>query len=184
MSELKQKFIDILFEKDAPDAEDDFVESTDKENKKEHSTIKAADILYRKGSNNSPFINLNEGKKVSAKELLINEKEEYRATPKLSPIFGLINDSKTNENKMPTEVEPIKTSGKISHLDIVPSPIYGYGTKEDYFKSSYMSTGTSFAEEEHDEHENIPQEEDPFLNNDNNIEEDNITLFDEFGDLL
>lgn len=181
MSELKQKFIDILFEKDAPDAEDDSIESNEKETKKEHSTLKAADIIYRKGSK-SPFINLNEDKKISAKKLLINEKEEYKATPKLSPIFGLINDGgKIDENKLPTEVEPVKTTGKISHLDIVPSPIYGYGTKEDYFKSDYMAMGTSFTEDTNEEpmlNEDLPDD------NYSQEEDDSIDLFDDFGDLL
>lgn len=181
MGDFKKKFIDILFENDAIEDEDNSLQTAINEMKKtkiETSTIKAADVIYKKGSQ-SPFINLNEDKQISAKELF-NETEEYKSTPKLSPIFGLINDNSKQTFNPDVSIRESKSDKTVSHLDIVPSPIYGYGTKDDYFKSDYMSSGTSFADEEEqfveedrETKEDIPEDED-----------ENITLFDDFGDLL
>lgn len=182
MGEFKKKFIDILFENDAIEDEDNSLQTAInemKKTKKEASTIKAADVIYRKGSQ-SPFINLNEDKQISAKELF-NETEEYKSTPKLSPIFGLINDNSKQALKPDISISESKSDKTLSHLDIVPSPIYGYGTKDDYFKSDYMASGTSFVDEE----ELIVEEEDREIEEDIPEDEDeNITLFDDFGDLL
>ena len=67
-SDIKRKFLDILFE---PEDEDDEVYEKPKQEvkpvKKQENTVKAADILYRK-QEKSAFIDLNEKKKKPEKK--------------------------------------------------------------------------------------------------------------------
>ncbi|MBQ0035638.1 MAG: hypothetical protein KBT35_01835 [Firmicutes bacterium] len=137
MSDIKQKFINILFDGEDEEEEevvaDAPIADVRQETKKEASSVKAADLMYKKPQ--SAFIDVDE-KPISAKELLTDSKEEddeeYVLSPQLSPIFGIINNngeavhvevSKRNEEqvKKPEDV----------HLDIIPSPIYGYGNSEE-----------------------------------------------------
>lgn len=141
MADLKKKFIDILFEEDSDEQEliEDSYEKEDlSEKPKKESTILAKDILYRKPGA-SAFINLNETH--SNNQTVIEEEvtnENYEMSSQISPVFGLI---KENEKKVfnvspeITETQTIKPSD--SHLDIITSPIYGYGNKEDAIDNNY-----------------------------------------------
>lgn len=150
MSDIKQKFINILF--DGEEEEEEVVADApiadvkpSNEVKKETSSVKAADLMYKKPQ--SAFIDVEE-KPVSAKELLTDSiddnDEEYVLSPQLSPIFGIINN---NGEAVHVEVskrtdEQIKKPEDI-HLDIIPSPIYGYGNKEenkhDFDEETYIN---------------------------------------------
>ena len=97
-SDIKRKFLDILFE---PEDEDDEVYEKPKQEvkpvKKQENTVKAADILYRK-QEKSAFIDLNEKKKKPEKKQEENVYGDYEFSSQISPIFGVIKESKVETN--------------------------------------------------------------------------------------
>lgn len=187
MGDLKNKFMGILFE-DEPETEiDDESSSTNEEKVSVESKISAKDLLYRK-SNGSPFINLDDSPKDI--EEYFNEPKEYEMSAQISPIFGIIN----KEEKKIVEVAPeIIKSQTIkpadSHLDIITSPIYGYGNKEDAMDNNYDVKGiNSSLKEENEDEENlkslldneIPLDDDVMSND--SLHDDEVSLFRLFGD--
>lgn len=128
-SDIKKKFIDILFE---PEEEEEIEEQTVEKKvsrkpvKGDDVSISARDILYRK-SGSSAFIDLDETIK-TAKEN--GEKTaDYELTAQISPIFGLIKDSNKVVSPAKSVNEALINKPEDSHLEIITSPIYGYGSK-------------------------------------------------------
>ncbi|MBO4358711.1 MAG: hypothetical protein J5796_02805 [Erysipelotrichaceae bacterium] len=153
---IKKKFLDILFE----DYEDDEAEEEKavetpifKDEEKPESPVNAREVLYRK-KEGSAFIDLDETVKpdvVSEEEKI---KKEYEMSSQLSPIFGVVGEKQRNiQPKM--EVDDTQTNRpESSHLDIITSPIYGYGQQDE---SNYMpSSNDSNAEDD------MPFDEEPY----------------------
>ena len=129
-SDIKKKFIDILFEPDEDeeyeDIQPDRIESKPLE--KEDITISAKDILYRK-SGHSAFIDLDAPLKKVKEQ---NETSgDFEPSAQISPIFGVIKESKKVENVSRTVNEAQINKPEDSHLEIIISPIYGYGTRDE-----------------------------------------------------
>lgn len=187
MADLKKKFIDILFEDDEDDQElldDSYEEVVKKPIEKEETTIRAKDILYRK-SDTSPFVNLTETP-LRKEETLEAKKNEYEMSAQISPIFGVINDNKEKEVKVNKKVDDSLTSKPLdSHLDIITSPIYGYGSNQGYLNDvddNYIETTIDDEIELHhlfDYDEPVMQEE---VSDANYDEDEEISLFRLFGD--
>lgn len=193
MADLKKKFIDILFEDEDGEQElkeDSYYEQEQKpvEIKKE-SPIKAKDIMYRK-SGSSAFIDLNE---TSKEEFSVEDlkTEEYEMSSQISPIFGLIKENKKKVvNVNPEIMESQTNKPSDAHLDIITSPIYGYGNKEDAQDNNYDVKGidaeTEIESETQELHHLFDEEES--LNNSydtleaNPLDEEEISLFRLFGE--
>ena len=189
--ELKKRFIDILFEDDVADdeLEDKTVQGSRNVNstvKKTDSAILAKDILYRK-TGGSAFINLDEKPNTSKKSSVENKDEEYEMSSQISPMFGLIKENKKTVN---TPVKPEITESQTnkpsdSHLDIITSPIYGYGNKEDAQDNDYYVRGINSQDEEELHH---LFDEDEYLNNSyenmngQTNDDEEISLFRLFGE--
>lgn len=199
MVNLKEKFIDILFEDDDDETEisDEEIEAV-KETKKSESTIKAKDILYRKSSV-SPFVNLTEDK--PEKPFSIEEKiaeETYEMSSQISPIFGLIKENKKTVVNLGKEVTKAQVNKPAdSHLDIITSPIYGFGNKEDAHDNNYNVKGIDDDQIEyrHSSNDSVDEElhhlfddNDSYLDKsyqdseDRQNSEEEISLFKLFGD--
>lgn len=198
MADLKKKFIDILFEDDLDEQEYQEELYDEKENKpvetKSDSPILAKDILYRKPGQ-SAFINLNE--KPKEEKIIEDTKEIYEMSSQISPIFGLIRENKpkvVNVNPETTETQTSKPAD--SHLDIITSPIYGYGNKEDAIENDYdvkdilddNNDNDDYQTTEDDELHNLFDNEEEVLNSsydslDTKVDnEEEISLFRLFGD--
>jgi len=141
MSDIKKKFIDILFEDE--DEESEVLESKETKIKVEpvspnnKSTIKASDILYRK-SGSSVFVNLDED--VPSKVIDEDKQDNaiYEMSCQISPIFGVIKENKPKNIAVNQDIIDTQTNKPVdSHLDIITSPIYGYGNKEDALRNNY-----------------------------------------------
>ena len=201
MKDIKKRFIDILFESDDEDEEEvvPVAEPVKKKEavKKEETSFNAKDVLYRK-SDQSAFINLEETIK-TVKENKAAKEEEYELSSQISPIFGLIKENKPTYKK-PADTgrdETLLSKPDDSHLEIITSPIYGYGTKDDQDISSLV-IDNGYAEDEEELHRlldvdpqasdyvrlsNPEKEEFIYPEESRNREEDeDITLFDIFGD--
>lgn len=140
MKDIKKRFIDILFETDDEDEEEvvPAVEPVKEPVKKEpvkteETSYNAKDVLYRK-SDKSAFIDLEETIK-TVKQSKPAE-EEYELSSQISPIFGLIKENKQTIRKPePDHDEALINKPDDSHLEIITSPIYGYGSREDAEKT-------------------------------------------------
>ena len=182
MTDIKKKFIDILFEPDE-EPEEEIVRPVKNKEKPEKTTspIKAQDILYRKGG--SVFIDYNamqESPKKSEDKPLFEE--PYELSSHISPIFGPIED---NSSKSETTIDG---SGQTqirkpadSHLDIITSPIYGYGKADDFDLEGYYGQEDESAEihrlfEETDLYYQAKMDDDVLK------EDEEISLFDIYGD--
>lgn len=188
--DIKQKFIDILFESDKDDKEEtiDAVEE-EKHVKKEKSPIKAKDILYRK-SENTTFINYEN----KAKTANASKDEVYELTSQISPMFGVIRENKHKNLNVNSEITDTQTSKpETSHLDIITSPIYGYGSKEDAIKNNYEVKGIPGENDDEELHQVFNDEDSEYENylNENNTsvnneetdsEEDFLNFLSRFGD--
>ena len=132
-NDIKKKFIDILFEPD--DDEEEIVEKkeTAKPVKKQESTVNARDILYRKPEK-SAFINLEEKKEKKQDIGVETVYGDYEFSSQISPIFGVIKENKPNFVSNTSVNESLVSKPDNSHLEIITSPIYGYGSREDYSK--------------------------------------------------
>ena len=126
---LKDKLLDLLFEKDPPKDTDRPQEpKTVKKPEKETSPIKAEDILYDRNRSqekkNSTFINYNEPERNSREETV---SAEYAPTPNLSPIFGPLDGDKKEKKDIKADVDYASVEKpKSSPLGTVMSPIFGY----------------------------------------------------------
>lgn len=190
--ELKKKFIDILFEDEVDDEElqDNEVEevaASTPEVKRSESSILAKDILYRK-SGGSAFINLNEEIAKDNTYTPETKKEEYEMSSQISPMFGLIKENKRKAYEPTPEITETQTNKPAdSHLDIITSPIYGYGNKEDAQDNNYDVKGIIEEDETQELHHLFDEEE--YLNNSyesssqtNDDNNDEISLFRLFGE--
>ena len=188
MSDFKNKFMDILFE-DEP--EDEINESnkgiSSSDTNKGNLSFNAKDLLYKKNGS-SPFIDLDETVKSFEESIAPKENEEYELSSQISPIFGVIKKEEKKVVKVAPEIiksQTIKPSD--SHLDIITSPIYGYGNKEDAIDNNYDVKGISEDEviDEDEQLHNLFDNNDPsdidVMSNDNFDEED-ISLFRLFGE--
>ncbi|MBR4470728.1 MAG: hypothetical protein IKS54_05360 [Erysipelotrichaceae bacterium] len=135
-NDIKKKFIDILFEPD--DDEEEIVEKkeTAKPVKKQESTVNARDILYRKPEK-SAFINLEEKKEKKQDIGVETVYGDYEFSSQISPIFGVIKENKPNFVPNTSVNESLVSKPDNSHLEIITSPIYGYGSREDYSKDHF-----------------------------------------------
>lgn len=137
-STIKQRFMDILFEPDEEEKINEMKQERriDKSQITETSTIKATDILYKKGGNDDQktvFINLTETKTnantTQNEEKPLVEEEPYVTSPNLSPIFGNIDNTKKKRKSSTANVDYASTEKPSSnYLGMVLSPIYGYDT--------------------------------------------------------
>ena len=135
-NDIKKKFIDILFEPD--DDEEDLVrpEPEIKPVKKQENTVKAKDILYRK-SDRSAFIDLDDKKTSKPAKKDEPEYGDYEFSSQISPIFGVIKENKPEFKTSVTTNESLINKPDNSHLEIITSPFYGYGKREDLSKDNY-----------------------------------------------
>lgn len=174
MADLKKRIYDILFEDDEAEIElaEKISDSNDKKeyivDTKEDTSIKAKDILYRKSD---IFVDLNEKIK-PVDDYVSNTNDSYVFSSQISPIFGLIKEEKKVNNDVVVDKKQISKPAD-SHLDIITSPIYGYGTKESDDLDSYMDSVTSVQEPLE-----IYQEDNLDILN----EDEEISLFKLFGD--
>lgn len=197
MADLKKKIVDILFEDDPEDKEytDEDAEEDGSKSKTsaKESSILAKDILYRK-SGQSAFINLDEKPK---KDSYVEETNEvYEMSSQISPIFGVIKQNKPKVVNVDHEkVETLTNKPADSHLDIITSPIYGYGNKEDAIDNNYEvkdilvdNNYEPYNHSEDDELRKLFDNEEDRLNQsydslDTKIDiDEEITLFRLFGD--
>ena len=166
MVDLKKKFIDILFEDDDNGVIADKVleKGSNPEEKKdgeaeskkpEEPTVLAKDILYRKSSKPSAFINLQEPvKKSETPQGSNNINNDFEFSSQISPIFGLIKENKVKMSNYSEEIKNSQTNRpNDSHLEIITSPIYGYGNKEDAIDNNYNVKGIDEYQEESQLHE-------------------------------
>lgn len=196
MADLKKKFIDILFEDEEESEVLDLIEEEEKKNtkpvEKKESTILAKDILYRKPGT-SAFINLDETSiKLSNDEPKVED--VYEMSSQISPIFGIIKENKPKSLNIDQGVIDTQTNKPVdSHLDIITSPIYGYGNKEDAMKNNYDVKGIDSENEEVELHQLFDDEDSvnetlqEITTNVNNIKDeqedsDEISLFRLFGE--
>lgn len=183
---LKEKFMNLLFENEnEPESEEIVKEEAKQEEEKTviKTEIKASDVLYHK-SVSSAFINLNEPPRRSR---LNNGGMEYdnehlnevdfELNTQISPMFGLIKSNDDNKKKIePEDIDRVTKKPENDHLEIIPSPIYGYGKQEDVpeINNSLLSDTQELTDLFKDE------EESKYTVNDD-IEKE-ISLFDIFGD--
>lgn len=193
MKDIKKRFIDILFEPDDEEEEEVFEKPVKVEpSKKETTGISAKDILYRKPEQ-SAFINLEETIS-TVKNTKSENSSDYEFSSQISPIFGVLKDNSQNvvRNEVDTN-ESFINKPEDSHLDIITSPIYGYGTKDD------IKDNNTYESDEDELHRLLDDETDsdynPYEYSHDNIndeylnytareddDEDDITLFDMYED--
>ena len=135
-NDIKKKFIDILFEPD--DDEEEIIEKKEVEKpvRKQENTVNARDILYRKPEK-SAFINLEEKKEKKEDIGIETTYGDYEFSSQISPIFGVIKENKPNFVSNTSVNETLVSKPDNSHLEIITSPIYGYGNREDYSKEHF-----------------------------------------------
>lgn len=193
MGDLKNKFMDILFEDDIDDDVSDN-ENVDKNNIKEKANmtnttgINVKDLLYRK-SDSSPFIDLEETIASSSNNIVdgdLNNNDEYELSAQISPIFGVIKKAERKTTKVSSEIIKSQTVKPTdSHLDIITSPIYGYGNKEDAIDNNYNVKGVGeYINDEEEQLHDLFDNNDPSdmdVMSDDSLDDD-ISLFRLFGD--
>lgn len=140
MSDIKKKFLDILFEQETEEIEaeaplvDVKVEKKEevKHNEKKESikSPNVKDVLYGKQDKPSSFIDYFEVPKREKPVDTVNE-APYEMRDNVSPIFGPITQ-KEKKKKTATEKEIQKavSSATQEYTGIVISPIYGYDTSK------------------------------------------------------
>lgn len=185
MKDIKKKFLDILFEPtdDEPEQVDEAVEEVEKKPIKEESSVKAKDILYRK-SEGSAFIDLNDLSKPTSSLKEEKNEENYEFASQISPIFGVLKESKRRPVKLEKESnDSIVNKPEDSHLEIITSPIYGYGDQEDVTGNRNMTAGLLADESElHDlfDDKDLPVETEE--NFEENLVEDDYYKQEEYFD--
>ena len=135
---IKKKFLDILFEPEEDEEQDLFVEETVKEYRKSEKkteidpNLKAKDILYRKPEKSSVFVNLEENKPVKTESKQeIRPDNDYEFSSQISPIFGVLKESPRVAIKKSETDEKLVNKPESSHLEIITSPIFGYGQRDE-----------------------------------------------------
>lgn len=181
--DIKKKFLDILFEPDPEDDKpsvfDNYKEETTIKEEESISKIKASDILYHKPEKSNIFVDLEEKSNTSYTYVADNNNnEEYEFNSQISPMFGVI---ETNDNnKVPVEQNVIEKSTKKpvdDHLEIIPSPIYGYGKQDEIAKEEYKPMSDT------QELNSLFKQDDSEYSDEDELDlEKEITLFDIFGD--
>lgn len=192
MADIKKKFIDILFDDDVDDrelAEESINNSRevkiDYNTSKGDSPIKAKDILYRK-SGSSAFINLDDT--AEQKDNDDDAQEEYELSTQISPIFGPIKENNRDTLNSKKVVSETKINKPVySHLDIITSPIYGYDSGDSKITNTYefkLDDIDDADEELHNlfDEDNYLDDSYNSLKNEENKDEEDITLFKLFGD--
>lgn len=194
MADLKKKFIDILFEDDPNEQEieeNSNLSSPEVKQVRKEAPILAKDILYHK-SGSSAFINLDETVGNKDTHVQVESVEEYEMSSQISPIFGVIKENtKKTINVNPEITESLTSRPTDSHLDIITSPIYGYGNKENAIDNNYevrniVDDSVQEVNEEDelhhlfDEEESLNRSYDTMTNDSSN--DDEISLFRLFGE--
>ena len=160
---LKKKFLDILFEDDdtygkkkvvveEPENEPVVVKKSNKDG------VNAKDVLYQKPSS-SAFIDLDEKPK-NQETLNERPKKDYEFTSQISPMFGVVGERKRSFKEVREKDDSITNKPENSHLEIITSPIYGYGPQDE---SNYIPSETNFLP--FDEEEDYPYSHDEEFNN-------------------
>lgn len=187
MSDFKNKFMDILFEEEPESEINEAKNDTSSSNSNNTDlSFSAKDLLYKKNGS-SPFIDLEETVKSFEESVTPKESEEYELSSQISPIFGVIKKEEKKVLKVAPEVTKSQTIKPIdSHLDIITSPIYGYGNKEDAIDNNYdvKGIGEGIIDEDEQLHSlfdnNDPSDIDVMSND--NFDEEDISLFRLFGE--
>ncbi len=128
ISGIKQKFIDILFERDPDQPQEQPVVDITTEQEDIVRNFDAKDVLYKPKS--SAFINLEETIEEVQKEEEVETPGDYQFSQQISPMFGLVkNRSDSHRVVVPKAEKDERMVNKPddSHLDIVTSPFFGYG---------------------------------------------------------
>ena len=178
---LKKKFLDILFEddenygKDKDEANvtiDESIITKRKTNK--DSTINVKDVLYQ-NNNSSAFIDLQEKPK---NEIVIEKpKKDYEFTSQISPMFGVMNEKKKTYKEVKNTDDTLVNKPDDSHLDIITSPIYGYGPQDEV---NYIPSETNYLSS--DDEDDYPFSDNEEMNNlmdyvENQDEDDDVDEF-------
>ena len=186
-NDIKKKFIDILFEPEEDEEEEVYVrpKAEPKPVKKLENAVKAKDILYRKPER-SAFIDLEEKKKKEEKKEPVNVYGDYEFSSQISPIFGVIKESKpeVKSSSSASVNEALFSKPDSSRLEIITSPIYGYGKREDFEKEHPdLFADHPFSDEE-ELHMLIDDDYAYDSHTYDDIEEDNeeINLFNSYGE--
>ncbi len=188
MNDLKKIFTDILFE---PEEKVELEEIIKEKNKKEtagksdRSPFKASEILYRKSG--TAFINYDEKKSASDTIDSSLDDGEYEFSANISPMYGVINDGEKKSQEKAEVNEKLVKRPANDYLDIVPSPIYGYGYKEDnetefpeYEEASEKIENDVMEEDDEEEIHRIFSDSDD--DHSRTEKTGDISLFDIFGD--
>ncbi|MBR4461741.1 MAG: hypothetical protein IKS51_04095 [Erysipelotrichaceae bacterium] len=182
ISGIKQKFIDILFERDPDQPQEQPVVDITTEPEEVVRNFDAKDVLYKTKS--SAFINLEETIEEVQKE--DDTPRDYQFSQQISPMFGVVrNENDTNRVVVQKQEkdETMVNKPDDSHLDIVTSPFFGYGQnyvirqQEDRIKED----GYSYDQDDPYmqglyEHPDIPYDE-----NEEPVDEE-MNLFDDYED--
>ena len=183
ISGIKQKFIDILFERDPDQPQEQPVVDITTETEDVVSNFNAKDVLYK--SKSSAFIDLEETIQEAKKEE--DAPRDYQFSQQISPMFGIVkkeDDTNQTISRKPEKDERMVSKPDDSHLDIVTSPFYGYGQNYVIREESQENLKEEgFAYDQDDpyvqglyEHPDIPYDE-----NQEPVDED-MGLFDEYED--
>ncbi|MDO4199097.1 MAG: hypothetical protein Q4D13_08955 [Erysipelotrichaceae bacterium] len=185
-STFGKKFYDILFESE--DEETEEIEETEEENipepyiRKEEKkdtpvSLNASDILHKKSAQSafidyvkSPVVQNNETSKETKEE-----EETYEFSSNISPIFGVIGPKKKEPAVNPDRkvVSSQTNRPEDYHLDIVPSPIYGYSSKEEAERDKFEVNNFESVDDE--ELHRLFETQDNLR-----IKDEEINLFDSF----
>ena len=126
ISGIKQKFIDILFERDPEEKQEQPAVDITAEPEDVVSNFNAKDVLYK--SKSSAFIDLEETIQEVKKEEDLPQ--DYQFSQQISPMFGVVRkeeDNSQNVIRIAEKDESMVSKPDDSHLDIVTSPFFGYG---------------------------------------------------------
>ncbi len=184
-NDIKKKFIDILFEPEEDEDEVGVVSGPEfRPVRKQDVPVTARDILYRR-QEQSAFIDLNEGKKKGKEKE--EEVPEYEFSSQISPIFGVIKENKPDINPSVPANEVLINKPDSSHLEIVPSPVYGYGSRDDYEKDRFDINEVLTQTDEEELHRLLDDDygyDDHTYDDIDDADDDQIDLFSPFGEDL
>ena len=197
--EIRKKFMDILFE---PDDEDEIVEEGRLRDikinaKKTEDSVKhlsAKEVLYKsntesKTQKSNAFIDYVEKKNTDSAPFVDNN-EEYEFHETISPIFGVVNNDNSKVTYKAAEAPKETVLAKSdSHLDIIPSPFFGYGEQK-HVEEEENDLINSITESPFEDTRELTNDEDIHFINEHDDEtyvvDQEISLFDDsfgvFGD--
>ncbi len=184
-NDIKKKFIDILFEPDDDEDEGYEIPQPKKPVPKQESTVSAKDLLYKK-SGQSAFINLDEKKTKKESSEPETEYGDYEFSSQISPIFGMIKENKPSLTPNKKNVnETLVNKPDHSHLEIITSPIYGYGSREDYEKDHFDLSQMMDNTDDEELHRLLDDDygyDDHTYDDIDDSDDDEITLFGSYED--